>query len=41
MTSYGLAALPPDGCAYVWLNGNIALVDMGDGYIVDIQSNVW
>jgi Ni/Co efflux regulator RcnB len=38
--SYGLAP-PPPGCAYVWLNGNIALIDLGDGYIVDMDYNVW
>ncbi len=37
---YGLPA-PPPGCAWIWLNGNIALVDMSDGYIIDIVYNVW
>ncbi|MBS0294688.1 MAG: RcnB family protein [Proteobacteria bacterium] len=38
--NYGLPE-PPYGCAWIWLNGNIALVDMSDGYIVDIVYNVY
>jgi Ni/Co efflux regulator RcnB len=38
--SYGLDA-PPPGCSWIWLNGNIALIDLGDGYIVDMAYNVW
>ena len=33
--SYGLPP-PPDGCGYVWLNGQIAIIDLGDGYVVDV-----
>ena len=37
---YGLPR-PPRGCAWVWLNGDVALVDLRDGYILDIAHNVW
>jgi hypothetical protein len=37
---YGLPT-PPDGCAWVWLDGDVALVDLDDGYILDIVHNVW
>jgi Ni/Co efflux regulator RcnB len=37
---YGLSD-PPEGCAWIWLNGNVALVDLGDGYIVDMAYDVW
>jgi Ni/Co efflux regulator RcnB len=37
---YGLYP-PPPGCAWVWLNGDIALVDLDDGAIIDIAHNVW
>jgi Ni/Co efflux regulator RcnB len=38
--NYGLEP-PPPGCAWVWLNGNIALIDLGDGYIIDMAYDVW
>lgn len=38
--SYGLPR-PPVGCTWIWLNGNVALVDRSDGYILDIVYNVW
>ena len=38
--NYGLPR-PPDGCGWIWLNGNVALVDRSDGYIIDIVYNVW
>jgi Ni/Co efflux regulator RcnB len=38
--AYGLPA-PPDGCGWIWLNGDIALVDLSDGYIVDIIRDAW
>ena len=37
---YGLPT-PPDGCSWIWLDGDVALVDLSDGYIVDLVSNVW
>jgi Ni/Co efflux regulator RcnB len=37
---YGLPT-PPDGCAWVWLNGSVVLIDLSDGYIVDIVPNLW
>lgn len=37
---YGLPA-PPDGCAWVWVNSDLALIDLDDGYILDIIHNVW
>jgi Ni/Co efflux regulator RcnB len=37
---YGLPT-PPDGCAWIWLDGDVALVDLSDGYILDIVYNVW
>ena len=37
---YGLPS-PPDGCAWIWLSGDVALVDLSDGYILDIVYNVW
>jgi len=38
--TYGLPE-PPYGCAWIWLNGNVALVDLSDGYILDMVYNVW
>jgi len=38
--SYGLPD-PPDGCAWVWVNNDVALIDLSDGYILDIVHNVW
>jgi Ni/Co efflux regulator RcnB len=38
--NYGLAE-PPDGCAWVWVNNDVALIDASDGYILDIDHNVW
>jgi len=37
---YGLPR-PPPGCVWVWLNGDIALIDRSDGYILDIARHVW
>ena len=37
---YGLPA-PPYGCAWIWVNNDIALVDFNDGYIIDMVYNVW
>jgi len=37
---YGLPA-PPPGCAWVWLDHDIALIDLSDGYIIDMARNVW
>ncbi|MFI4974537.1 MAG: RcnB family protein [Caulobacterales bacterium] len=38
--NYGLPQ-PPDGCAWVWVDNDVALVEMSDGYIVDIVHNAW
>ena len=38
--SYGLPP-PPDGCAWVWVDDDVALIDRSDGYILDIVHNVW
>lgn len=32
---------PPDGCVWVWVNNDVALIDPYDGYILDIALNVW
>ena len=37
---YGLPR-PPRGCAWIWLNGDVALIDRSDGYILDVVHNVW
>jgi len=37
---YGLPE-PPDGCAWVWVDDDVALIDLDDGYILDIVHNVW
>jgi Ni/Co efflux regulator RcnB len=37
---YGLPR-PPRGCVWIWLNGDVALIDRSDGYILDIARNVW
>lgn len=38
--NYGLPR-PPDGCIWVWVNNDVALIDASDGYILDIEHNVW
>ncbi|MDR3507191.1 MAG: RcnB family protein [Caulobacteraceae bacterium] len=38
--NYGLP-VPPNGCAWVWVNNDVALIDRSDGYILDIVHNVW
>ncbi len=38
--TYGLPQ-PPDGCAWVWVDDDVALIDLSDGYILDIVHNVW
>lgn len=37
---YGLPR-PPYGCVWVWLNGDVALIDRADGYILDVVGGVW
>jgi len=37
---YGLPGPPPD-CLWVWVNRDVALVALDDGYILDIIYNVW
>lgn len=32
---------PPYGCAWVWLNGGVALIDMTDGYILDVEYGIY
>ena len=38
--NYGLPQ-PPDGCAWVWVGNDVALIDASDGYILDIDHNAW
>lgn len=38
--NYGLPR-PPDGCVWVWVDNDIALIDASDGYILDIVHNAW
>ena len=38
--NYGLPQ-PPDGCMWVWVDNNVALIDASDGYILDIVHNAW
>jgi len=38
--TYGLPQ-PPDGCAWVWVDNDVALIDLSDGYILDIEHNIW
>ncbi|MDE2357572.1 MAG: RcnB family protein [Alphaproteobacteria bacterium] len=38
--AYGLPP-PPDGCAWVWVDDDVALIDLDDGYILDIVHNLW
>jgi Ni/Co efflux regulator RcnB len=37
---YGLPA-PPPGCAWVYVDNSIFLVDLFDGYIIDTAYQVW
>jgi len=37
---YGLPP-PPEGCGWIWLDGDVALVDLSDGYIIDLVRNIW
>ena len=37
---YGLPR-PPDGCVWVWVDNDVALIDPSDGYILDIVHNAW
>ena len=37
---YGLPA-PPPGCAWVYVDNNIYLIDLFDGYIIDVAYQVW
>jgi Ni/Co efflux regulator RcnB len=38
--AYGLPP-PPFGCAWVWIDGGVALVDLSDGYILDVQYGLY
>jgi Ni/Co efflux regulator RcnB len=37
---YGLPP-PPWGCAWVWINGGVALIDLTDGYILDVDYGLY
>ncbi len=37
---YGLPG-PPPGCIWLWVDHDVALVGLADGYILDIIRNVW
>lgn len=32
---------PPWGTAWVWIDGGVALVDLSDGYILDVEYGLW
>lgn len=32
---------PPEGCGWVWINGGVALIDLSDGYVLDVQYGLW
>ena len=38
--NYGLPQ-PPEGCVWVWVDNDVALIDASDGYILDIVHNAW
>lgn len=37
---YGLPP-PPYGCAWVWINGGVALIDLSDGYVLEVEYGLW
>jgi Ni/Co efflux regulator RcnB len=37
---FGLPA-PPYGCAWIWVNNDVALVDLDSGFIIDMVYDVW
>jgi Ni/Co efflux regulator RcnB len=37
---YGLPRAP-QGCAWVWVDDGVALVDLRDGYVLDVTYNLW
>jgi Ni/Co efflux regulator RcnB len=37
---YGLPP-PPWGCAWVWIDGGVALIDLSDGYVLDVEYGLW
>jgi Ni/Co efflux regulator RcnB len=39
-TAYGLEP-PPFGCAWIWIDGGVALVDLSDGYVLDVEYDVY
>jgi Ni/Co efflux regulator RcnB len=39
-TRYGLPHAP-QGCVWVWVNNDVALIDRRDGYIIELVRNVW
>ncbi len=38
--TYGLPEAP-EGCAWIWVDRDVALIDTSDGYILDIAQDVW
>lgn len=32
---------PPYGCAWVWIDGGVALIDLSDGYVLEVQYGLW
>ena len=37
---YGLPQ-PPEGCAWIWVDDDVVLIDLSDGYILDVVRSVW
>jgi len=37
---YGLPPAPP-GCAWVYVDNNILLIDMYDGYVIEVIDQAW
>jgi Ni/Co efflux regulator RcnB len=32
---------PPYGCAWIWIDGGVALIDLSDGYVMDVEYDVY
>lgn len=32
---------PPYGCAWVWIDDGVALIDLSDGYVLEVQYGLW
>jgi Ni/Co efflux regulator RcnB len=39
-TAYGLYPAPY-GCAWVWIEGGVALIDLTDGYVMDVEYGLY